>query len=268
MNTDVLGCVVEVASKLPFDQFLAQRILFPFNMADTAFFVPEGKQSRAVAGLYRPVANARPRRVTRKSRSGSRDRRRRDIFRVTSDDAAKVFFRWRGTGFHGIRLFPIPDDADARRRIRGTAPAAFRICSRDDDQSDWIDLDVRLPDSWRQIWTWLRCDDSVQRRGVTVGSYSWGGLYHTFFWVDPEKELVAVLMTQLFPWGDSTLWADFQKVCLHGTIETDDSQYDYASARGPTALMNAAVLRPIHKAPRRTRQAIVQLGGRQMRDLP
>ncbi|HEY2251227.1 MAG TPA: PQQ-dependent sugar dehydrogenase [Planctomycetaceae bacterium] len=47
--------------------------------------------------------------------------------------------------------------------------------------------------------------------GATVGSYSWGGIYHTFFWVDPEQELVAVLMTQLFPWGDSTLWADFQK---------------------------------------------------------
>jgi hypothetical protein len=47
--------------------------------------------------------------------------------------------------------------------------------------------------------------------GATVGSYSWGGIYHTFFWVDPERDLVAVLMTQLFPWGDSTLWADFQK---------------------------------------------------------
>src|SRR5262249_45287543 len=44
-----------------------------------------------------------------------------------------------------------------------------------------------------------------------VGSYSWGGLYHTLFWVDPHRKLTAVLMTQLWPWGASTLWQDFQK---------------------------------------------------------
>jgi CubicO group peptidase (beta-lactamase class C family) len=36
-------------------------------------------------------------------------------------------------------------------------------------------------------------------------------VFQTFFWVDPENELVAVVMTQLYPWGDSTLWADFQR---------------------------------------------------------
>ena len=46
---------------------------------------------------------------------------------------------------------------------------------------------------------------------ATPGSYSWGGMYHTFFWVDPARELVALVMTQIYPWGESTLWPDFQK---------------------------------------------------------
>ena len=31
-----------------------------------------------------------------------------------------------------------------------------------------------------------------------VGSYYWGGFYHTGFWVDPEKKLVGVLIGDLF----------------------------------------------------------------------
>ena len=46
---------------------------------------------------------------------------------------------------------------------------------------------------------------------ASVGSYSWGGIWNTFFWVDPEKQMVGVVMTQLYPFGHLSLWADFQK---------------------------------------------------------
>jgi len=51
-----------------------------------------------------------------------------------------------------------------------------------------------------------------------VGSYAWGGFYNTGFWVDPEKKLVGVLMTQLVPSDDrSTLYADFMKLVYAAT---------------------------------------------------
>ena len=31
------------------------------------------------------------------------------------------------------------------------------------------------------------------------GEYSWGGAYHTSFWVDPADELTVVYMTQVLP---------------------------------------------------------------------
>ena len=31
----------------------------------------------------------------------------------------------------------------------------------------------------------------------SVGSYSWGGAAGTLFWIDPEKELIGLLMTQI-----------------------------------------------------------------------
>jgi CubicO group peptidase (beta-lactamase class C family) len=27
----------------------------------------------------------------------------------------------------------------------------------------------------------------------------WGGLYNTLFWIDPKEQIVAVLMTQIYP---------------------------------------------------------------------
>ena len=45
---------------------------------------------------------------------------------------------------------------------------------------------------------------------MSVGSYGWGGFFHTIFWVDPEKKLIGVLMTQVFP-AATTIQPDFVK---------------------------------------------------------
>ena len=47
---------------------------------------------------------------------------------------------------------------------------------------------------------------------AAVGSYYWGGFYHTGFWVDPEKKLVGVIMTQVFPSEQPGLYGDFMKL--------------------------------------------------------
>ena len=47
-GVDVLARVVEVASGLPFDRFLQDRIFGPLHMADTGFYVPQEKRARLV----------------------------------------------------------------------------------------------------------------------------------------------------------------------------------------------------------------------------
>src|SRR5262249_25470063 len=32
-----------------------------------------------------------------------------------------------------------------------------------------------------------------------IGSYSWGGAFGTFFWVDPKNGLIGIFMSQLWP---------------------------------------------------------------------
>ena len=40
------------------------------------------------------------------------------------------------------------------------------------------------------------------------GTYSWGGLASTTFWIDPVEDLIGILMTQLI--GDSPFLAQFR----------------------------------------------------------
>ena len=47
---------------------------------------------------------------------------------------------------------------------------------------------------------------------ASVGSYAWGGFYYTYLWVDPQKKLVGVLMTQISPSDHLTLHRDFNKL--------------------------------------------------------
>ena len=52
---------------------------------------------------------------------------------------------------------------------------------------------------------------------MSVGSYTWGGAFYTNFWVDPKKELVVVMMTQVaLPWGDLKLIEDLTEGDLRG----------------------------------------------------
>ena len=46
--------------------------------------------------------------------------------------------------------------------------------------------------------------EDVGARGVpgSVGEFSWGGAYHSRYWVDPREELVVVYLTQLIPTRD------------------------------------------------------------------
>jgi CubicO group peptidase (beta-lactamase class C family) len=57
-----------------------------------------------------------------------------------------------------------------------------------------------------------------QEDPATVGSYSWGGFFHTYFLVDPEKQLVMIFMTQVYPFDHLTLHPDFKRA-VYAAVE-------------------------------------------------
>lgn len=46
----------------------------------------------------------------------------------------------------------------------------------------------------------------------SIGSYSWGGFFTTTFWIDPEEELIAILMLQIYPFEDWDIVEGFENL--------------------------------------------------------
>ena len=44
------------------------------------------------------------------------------------------------------------------------------------------------------------------------GSYTWAGIYNTHFWVDPKREIAAVIMMQVLPFYDEGAMKIYQDV--------------------------------------------------------
>jgi len=42
-------------------------------------------------------------------------------------------------------------------------------------------------------------DAAATQTIASEGNHSWGGAASTLFWIDPQEDLIAILMTQLMP---------------------------------------------------------------------
>ena len=194
MSTDVLGYLVEVVSGMPFAEFLKTRILNPLGMHDTAFSVPDEKADR-YATLYEPAE----------------DGGIQVLENAPVASGPLSFFHSGGAG------------------LLSTAADYLRFCQMllNDGELDGVRLlgtkTVELirmnhiSDDWQPLER-TGCGFGLGFAVVTnvadthtlgsEGTYSWGGLASTTFWIDPVEDLIGILMTQLI--GDSPFHAQFR----------------------------------------------------------
>lgn len=183
--TDILGCVVERASGTPLDRFIRERITGPLGMKDTQFFLPPGQRSR-LAAVYASGTDGRAERAPDGSRGQGHyvDGPRRSFaggagLLSTARDYARFLEMIRNGGaIDGVRIL---------------APRTVMLMTTD------------------QVGTLYRTDglgfglgfEMTERYGAngmdSVGAFGWGGAYGTLYRVDPEAQLVVVLMLQLMP---------------------------------------------------------------------
>jgi len=203
MSTDVLGYFVEVVSGMPFAEFLKTRIFEPLGMVDTDFSVPENKASR-YATLYEP----------------------------TEDGGIKVLED------APVSSGPLSFHHSGGAGLLSTASDYLRFCQMmlNDGELDGVRLLGRktvelitinhISTDWQPLER-TGCGFGLGFAVVTdladthalgsVGTYSWGGLASTVFWIDPMEELIAILMTQLI--GDSPFHAQFRVLTYQSIID-------------------------------------------------
>ena len=175
VSVDVLGYLVEVVSGMPFEEFLQTRLFKPLGMVDTAFSVPQEKVNR-FAALYR-------------------HNRREGIMKRVGADAPLAndevsFFPSGGGGL-------VSTAADYMRfsqmLLNGGELDGVRILGK-----KTVEL-MRYPhhDDWFGLGFRVVTRKNPPNTLDSVGNFGWGGAAATTFWIDPQEELIGLLMTQL-----------------------------------------------------------------------
>ena len=203
MSTDVLGYLVEVVSGMPFAEFLKKRIFEPLGMVDTDFSVPEEKADR-YATLYEPTE----------------DGGIQVMENAPVSSGPLSFFHAGGAGLQSTA-------ADYLRfcqmMLNGGELYGVRLLGR--KTVELITMN-HIPEDWQPLWRtgsgfglgFAVVTDVADTHALgSLGTYSWGGLASTTFWIDPVEELIAILMTQLI--GDAPFHPQFRVLTYQAIID-------------------------------------------------
>ena len=192
---DVLSRVVEVASGMPIDRFVKQRIFDPLEMKDTTYVAPVGNPrlvklySRTADGL-RPAQY--PNFVNGIYFSGGGG-----LFSTPADYAQFALMLVNGGELNGKRLL-----SPRLVELMGSVFAPDTLPGRPKGES--YGLSVRV------------VNDPVARNSfLTEGTFGWSGAFGTHFWVDRKEKLIAVVMTQT---SNQEFLRDFENMVMQAVV--------------------------------------------------
>jgi CubicO group peptidase (beta-lactamase class C family) len=183
---DILGRIIEVVSKQPYDEFLEQHIFEPLGMKDTAFFPPDEKLSR-LATLYTLTDSGLTRSPRQFPAPGPKVPGPAGGLISSAEDMLHFNMMMRNKGvFNGHRV------------LSAAAVTLMTTSHTGDMKAGWV------PGVGHGYgYEVVRNADGMFRYN-SVGSYVKGGAFRTYEFVDPEKDLVGVFMMQLTNGGGDT----------------------------------------------------------------
>jgi CubicO group peptidase (beta-lactamase class C family) len=202
MAIDVSGHLVEIISGQPLQHFLNERLFAPLGMTDTGFSVPPEKRDRiatmyglpdiatnSLSGIFEAWTNGFNQRINVETTHPSTN---------TSSFAR---------GGHG--LFSTAGDYMRFAQMllnRGELDGARIIAPKIADLMHMNHLPLAMlpyeiggePSGGYGFGLGSRVLLNVAESGLpgSVGEFGWGGAAKTYYWVDPQEDLVGILMTQ------------------------------------------------------------------------
>ncbi len=198
-SIDTLGAIVEIVSGQPLDEFFRERIFQPLGMYDTDFWVPPEKIHRLMACYERDTKTGETRLSDPAGADSKLYSKRPELLNAGGGLVSTVrdYHRFalmllRGGTLDGARIispktweFMRQNHLPGNQTMRGMGRSAF--------------TEVMAEGVGFGLGGSVVTDIVRTCQPGSNGTYSWGGLASTFFWIDPEEELIVIQATQLIP---------------------------------------------------------------------
>ncbi len=190
MSTDVLGRIVEVVSGMDLDRFISARITGPLDMRDTGFMVPQENAGRITEAQIDPNTGERPpmsRTLTTRpsflSGGGGMVSTAPDYRRFTQ-------MLLNGGTLEGVRIvsrktveFMSSDHLPPGVSFSATTRAQFEESAPIPEFGQGFGLGFCV-----------RKEAGRNPSPGSVGDFYWSGVHGTYFWIDPQEQLIGILM--------------------------------------------------------------------------
>jgi CubicO group peptidase (beta-lactamase class C family) len=210
-STDVLGVVVEVASGMKLDEFFRQRITGPLGMKDTHFFLPADQRAR-LAAVYAALPSGLRRGTgptmidgqghfidgPRKAHAGGSG-----LVSTAADYGRFLQMLLNRGEFNGVRLL---------------SPTTIDLMTVNHVGDLFEQAVPDRPGYGFGLGFAVLMDPGKSGHHGSPGSYGFAGAYYTSYWVDPQQQMLILLMVQLRPPRDTSLQTRFRTLAYQAIV--------------------------------------------------
>jgi CubicO group peptidase (beta-lactamase class C family) len=208
--TDVVGYLVEVISDMSLAEFFDEKIFRPLGMEDTSFSVPPDKIDR-FATLY-----------------GKTEKSALDL--IDTATGGNYFNVRLHSGGHGLvstmadylRFAQLVLDKGELDGVRLLGPKTMELMTTNHLPPALMPIamgEEQMPGFGFGLGFSVMMDVAQSGMMGSVGLHGWGGWANTHFWVDPQEQLIGILMLQYVPSGTYPVTNDFRTLVYQALID-------------------------------------------------
>ncbi len=213
LGVDVLGRVVEVITGETLADYMAAEIFEPLAMDDTSFFNDAGEADR-YAAIYTPVDGG----IGKVTDAPVSSPDNRVIYSAGYPYGEGQSYYSGGAGLTStisdyFRFLQALLNGGELDGVRILGRKTIQLMTRD----HLVGVGVPAGGNLFGLGFAISPDPGLSGGPRSEGAFGWLGFFNTVYWVDPEEQLVAIIMTQLYPNNQSELTSKFE-VAVYSAI--------------------------------------------------
>lgn len=209
LNTDLLGYLIEVISGASLAEFFSQRIFEPLGMKDTYFYLPSSRHSRLVALHTEDKEKKLVKAPASLPLNGT--------FYSDYPTSEGTYYSGGGglssTAYDYAIFMQMLLNGGIYNSKRILSPASIRMMTT--NQLGQVNFGAG---NHFGLGFEVISESAAGKTPLSPGSFLWGGMFSSSYWIDPKEKIIAQLFINLYPNSHGDIHNKFKAV-VYGAIE-------------------------------------------------